>query len=283
MSDTTQLAKAMAETREEQLRGFMNFMEETVELPSRGIAYPSGSSSVKSKPMRGIEEDILTNQKLVRTGKAFDMIVKNCVTDWNGIDPEELLFGDLNTIYVALRSISYGSEYKAQVVCPDCGEKTNLDANLSEFSIKPLEANPVNAGTNLFTWTSMSGIVIKFRMLTSKDSKVLDNIERQRKANKEKNPETTMTDFLTQIIVSLKNPGGMEIIDKLDIKRIIREYLPLNVIQEFTSYVNEIRPDLDMTVSFECPECGAVNKLPVPITAEFFWPAGRGRSEGVVA
>jgi len=81
MSEERKIAQAMAEERENRLQDFMTFMETEVPLPSGGITYSSGASTVMIRPMRGIEEDILTNQRLVRNGKAFDMILSNCVTN----------------------------------------------------------------------------------------------------------------------------------------------------------------------------------------------------------
>ena len=150
MSETKKLAQAAAEDHEDRLKSFMTYMEETVELPSRGLTYTSKASSVKIKPMRGIEEDILTNQKLVRTGAAFDMLLKNCVTEWNGIEMNELLFGDMNVLYVALRSISYGSQYNAHLICPECGERDKIETSLANFSPKVLDIDPVLIGSNEF-------------------------------------------------------------------------------------------------------------------------------------
>jgi hypothetical protein len=279
MSETKKLAEAAADAHEEKLKSFMTFMEEEVELPSLGKTYASKASSVKIKPMRGIEEDILTNQKLVRTGAAFDLLLKNCITEWNGIQLNELLFGDMNVLYVALRSLSYGSDYQAHVICPECGGKDRVETNLSEFSPKLLSIDPVTIGKNEFLWESKEGFKIGFRMLTNGDNKHLQALERQQKAQKLANPEIAVTDFLTQIILSITNPQGHTITNKLDIRQIVKNHLSVRVIQEFTSFINEHRPDIDMAIDHECTSCGAVNRLQVPITADFFWPAGRGGSE----
>ena len=81
MAEERKIAKAMAEERENKLQDFMTFMEEEIPLPSGGKTYASGAKTVTIRPMRGIEEDILTNQRLVRNGKAFEMILSNCVTN----------------------------------------------------------------------------------------------------------------------------------------------------------------------------------------------------------
>ena len=119
--------------------------------------------------------------------------------------------------------------------------------------------------------------------MTSKDSKSIQEIERKRKAQKLDNPEATVTDILTQIVTSIQNPKGSVVKDKLEIQQIIKLYLPVTIIQEFTNYMNEIRPDYDMSYNHECSSCGSVNSVQVPITAEFFWPTGRQRNQGAIA
>jgi hypothetical protein len=275
MSDERKVAQAHAEDRENRLNEFNTFMEEEVQLPSGGATYSSGAKFVMVRPMRGIEEDILTNQRLVRNGKAFDMILSNCVTNWNGIDQDELLFGDMNALFIAIRSISYGSDYNIQITCPECSYKDNSEVSLADFENKPLTEKPVAIGQNLFEWTSKDGFKIIFKLMTSRDSKAIQEIERKRKAGKLDNPEATVTDILTQVIVSIQSPKGAISKDKLEIQQIIKKYLPVTIIQQFTNYMNEIRPDYDMTYDHECSSCGSITKLQIPITAEFFWPAGR--------
>jgi hypothetical protein len=283
MPEERKIAQAMAEEKENRLKDFMTFMEEEVPLPSGGATYSSGASFVTIRPMRGIEEDILTNQRLVRNGKAFDMILSNCVTNWNGINQDELLFGDMNALFIAIRSISYGSDYNIEITCPECSHKDNIELSLTDFSNKMLGENPITVGQNLFLWTSRDGFKITFKLMTSKDSKNIQEIERKRKADKFDNPEATVTDILTQVIVSIQSPKGTIVKDKLEIQQIIKKYLPVTVIQEFTNYMNKIRPDFDMSYNHECSGCGNVLPIQIPITAEFFWPAGRQTNEGRIA
>jgi len=56
----------------------------------------------------------------------------------------------MNALFIAIRSISYGSDYNVQITCPECSYKNNVEISLAEFSNKPLSENPVNAGSNLF-------------------------------------------------------------------------------------------------------------------------------------
>jgi len=148
--NSTMLADALAKQREDALKEFVNIMEEEVILPSLGKVYECGAKSIKVRPMRGVEEDILTNQKLVRNGRAFDLLLQNCVTEWNGIGFDELLYGDMNTIFAAIRSISLGSDYGVNIQCEECGEKQDEDIDLNTFKQKYLEIDPITVGKNIF-------------------------------------------------------------------------------------------------------------------------------------
>ena len=39
------------------------------------------------------------------------------------------------------------------------------------------------------------------------------------------------------------------------------------------NYIRDITPELDTTFNFTCPQCGAVTRMELPMTAEFFWPS----------
>ena len=270
------LADVLAKQNEESLKEFSNFMEETVQLPSGGIAYKSGTSFVKVRPMRGLEEDILTNQKLVRSGKAFDMLLSNCITDWNGLDLKDLLYGDMNTVFAAIRTISLGADYDVSIICEECGEKQNQTINMiKDFKNKIIEVEPKVSNKNVFEWVSKDGFVFIFKFLTNGDHRFLQEEERMRKAQNKTNYETSMTDTLCQMILSIKNSNGVEVTDRLNIKKLVKERLSIELIKEFADYVNKNKPDYDMSYNFECSSCGAVFNANVPITTEFFWPSTR--------
>lgn len=54
-------------------------------------------------------------------------------------------------LYVAIRSISYGSDYNIEITCPECGRKSPVTTSLREFEIKPLSTEPMQIGINKFS------------------------------------------------------------------------------------------------------------------------------------
>jgi len=87
---------------------------ETIELPSKGLIYPSdnplSSGTVEIKYMTAKEEDILTNQNYIANGSVLDKLLKSLIV--SDINYNDLLIGDKNAIMVSARILGYGAEYR---------------------------------------------------------------------------------------------------------------------------------------------------------------------------
>ena len=63
------------------------FPTETVDLPSKGIFYPTNSplakGTIEIKAMTAKEEDILTNPNLLKKGLAIDKLLESLIVDKN--------------------------------------------------------------------------------------------------------------------------------------------------------------------------------------------------------
>ena len=153
MTNEREMAKTFREEQKARLEAIYAPMTEEVELPSGGAFYASGAKTVTIKPMTAKEEDILSNEKLLRSGKAFDELIKSCVVNWNGIQFNELLVGDKNTIQIAIRVISLGADYnEIPIICPHCQTKVVKDINLTQdLKLKYLNGTPDKPGQNLFS------------------------------------------------------------------------------------------------------------------------------------
>ncbi|MCK7511757.1 MAG: hypothetical protein MZV70_52080 [Desulfobacterales bacterium] len=89
----------------------------TFELPS-GI-------EIELREMTGAEEELLTNQRLIRTGDAVNQALKNCIVRLGDNDEPtvkdvlDLLSGDRLFILVRLRQISLGDEVELELDLPE--------------------------------------------------------------------------------------------------------------------------------------------------------------------
>jgi len=109
----------------------------TFELPS-GI-------EIELKEMTGVEEELLTNQRLIRNGEAINQVLKNCTVrlgenDNPGVsDMLDLLSGDRLFTLVKLRQISLGDEVELELGCPNTGCRMNnfVTVNLDDSKVTP--------------------------------------------------------------------------------------------------------------------------------------------------
>ena len=109
----------------------------TFELPS-GI-------EIELREMTGAEEELLTNQRLIRTGDAVNQVFKNCIVRLGDNDEPtvkdvlDLLSGDRLFILVRLRQISLGDEVELELTCPNtaCRAANAVTVNLEELEVTP--------------------------------------------------------------------------------------------------------------------------------------------------
>ena len=116
------------------------FPSEEVTLPSKGLLYPKDHPLAKGtceiKYMTAREEDILTNQNLIKNGTVIDKLLKSLII--TNFDYNDLFIGDKNAILIAARILGYGSEYsfkyKDQEVSIDL---TDIDDKFLDESLIP--------------------------------------------------------------------------------------------------------------------------------------------------
>ncbi len=122
------------------------FPTEEVELPSKGLVYPSdnplSSGKVEIKYMTAKEEDILTNQSYIQKGIVLDKLLESVVISKVNLD--DLIVGDKNAILIATRILGYGKEYKFSYN----NEEQTID--LSILDTKPFDASNIEKGKNEF-------------------------------------------------------------------------------------------------------------------------------------
>lgn len=249
---------------------------EVVPLPSKGKIYPPESpihmaETVEIRSMTARDEDILTSRALLKQGKAIDTLLRSCMTN-KSIDAGQMVSGDRNAVLIAVRITGYGPEYQVTVECPKCDEKTKHEFNLAQLPIKPLGADPVAPGQNLFNFLlPVSQKEVTFKLMTGGDEREISTtLERARKAAGVGGIESPVTTRLLFQVISI---GGEN--DRSKLAQIIRN-LPAKDSKELRNYIDKISPGVDMTQTFACPQCGEESEVDVPMGTEFFWPSGNG-------
>ena len=227
---------------------------ELVPLPSGGKVYPEGPlhnvEAVEIRPMTAREEDILTSRALIKKGTVITELIKSCLVD-KRINPDDLISGDRNAIMTSLRITGYGSDYTADVECPECGTKSSQAFDLTQLPLKMLECKPVNSGENLFEYKlPYTKKLVKFKFLDGNDENEITKLNERGKKQKGRSNTNLVTlryRFQIQAIDSIT--------DKTKIQMFIRN-MPAKDSRALRKYIDDIEPGIQMKNWMECPACG---------------------------
>ena len=141
-----------------------NIPTEIIDLPSKGLLYPSenllSSGKIEMCYMTAKHEDILTNQSYIQKGIVVDKLLQALII--SKINYNDLVTGDKNAIMVAARVLGYGKDYTFNYG----GDEHTVD--LTQIDNKPFEHS--NKGVNEFNFTLPStGTNVTYKILTHGD------------------------------------------------------------------------------------------------------------------
>ena len=241
-----------------------------VKLPSEGLYYPEGhplhnQETIEVKEMTAKEEDILTSKALLEQGVAIDRLLTSLIVD-KTIKTSSLLSGDRNAIMIQARISAYGPSYKVAINCPACGEQGKHEFDLDGIHASEVElhdAVEILPNNNIMVKLS-NGWEVECKMLDGSDEKrMLKESERKKK---KKIPESPITDMLNTILVSVSGHKDTETIRKAV------AHMPAKDTRLLREAYQTAIPNVDMSQTFECPQCGHNEDMEIPLSAEFFWP-----------
>jgi hypothetical protein len=235
------------------------FPTETIDLPSKGLIYPStlplSSGTVEMKYMTAKEEDILTNQTYIKSGVVLDKLLQSLIIDKN-INIDDLIVGDKNALLIAARILGYGSKYPVSIK----GKEVEIDLSILENKV--IDYDLIEKGKNEFTYTLEStGTIITYKLITGKDEKV---VERELAGLKKLTPDASpeLTTRLKQMILSVN--GNTE---KKDIRDFVDNYFLARDSRSFREHIKKTQPDVNLNVTLDSGE-----EVAIPIGLSFFWP-----------
>jgi hypothetical protein len=232
---------------------------ETIELPSKGLLYPSdsplASGIISMKYMTAREEDILTNQSYIQNGTVIDKLLQSLIV--SKINYSDLLIGDKNALLIASRILGYGKDYTFMYG----GREETVD--LTQLSNKKLDESLYTKGVNKFNFElPYTGTHITFKLLTHGDEiKIQNEIKGLQKITPNTSPEATTR--LKHMILAI---DGDE--EQKNIRNFVDNYLLARDARAFREYVSQIQPDVDLTFF---PGSGG-ESINIPIGLNFFWP-----------
>jgi len=232
---------------------------EVIELPSKGLVYPSdnplSSGQIEMKYMTAKEEDILTNTSYIQKGIVLDELMKSLII--SKINYNDLIAGDKNAIMVAARILGYGKDYTFSYD----GEEYTID--LTSIDNKPFDEKMYSKGVNEFPYTlPHSKVNITYKLLTHEDeNKIQAELDGLKKINKTLSPE--MSTRLKYMITSINGER-----DQQYIREFVDTALLARDSKELRNHIKNTQPDIDLTFFPTDSE----NRVSIPIGINFFYP-----------
>jgi len=245
------------------------FPTEMVELPSKGLLYPSGhplaEGKVEMKYMTAREEDILTNQNYIKQGIVIDKLLQSMLI--TKFDYKDLLIGDKDAIMIAARVLGYGKDYSFSYYPDFSDSEEKVTVDLTQVKEKFLdEKNIMEKGKNEFSFLlPNTKNEITFKLLTHGDESEIDReIQGLKKIDPKGNFEVTSR--LRQMIISVN--GSYD-------KKTIREFIEYGLLAKdsraLREYISNISPGIDLKYNYVFDN-GVSEDITIPITTNFFWP-----------
>lgn len=246
----------------------LKFPTEQIELPSKGLIYPSdsplSSGTIEMKYMTAKEEDILTNVNYINQNIVIDKLLQSLIV--SDVKYNELLVGDANSLLVAARILGYGKDYEFEYTDPDTGNKKDIVVDLTTLNPKPLDESIFVKGKNEFDFVLPSSkIPVTFKLLTQGDQKA---IEKEMAGLKRINPKSSseITTRLKHMIVSLNGDRSPATIREFVDNMLVRDS------QALRNYYNKISPDLELKFNYVKDNGDVVEGVNIPLNVSFLLP-----------
>jgi hypothetical protein len=249
----------------------LKFPTEQIELPSKGLIYPSdsplSSGTIEMKYMTAKEEDILTNVNYINQNIVIDKLLQSLII--SDVKYNELLVGDANSLLVAARILGYGKDYEFEYTDPETGNKKDIVVDLTTLNPKPLDESIFVKGKNEFDFVLPSSkIPVTFKLLTQGDQKA---IEKEMAGLKRINPKSSseITTRLKHMIVSLNGDRSPATIREFVDNMLVRDS------QALRNYYNKISPDLELKFNYVKDNGDVVEGVNIPLNVSFLLPDTR--------
>jgi len=240
------------------------FIFENVTLPSKGMLYDkswTNEGKIALRPMTIKEEKILSTVRLVKSGKALDMIFRACVQKPE-INMAELLSGDRSFLLFYLRCISYGAAYEYKINCPACSVQFENIFNLNEIPTRYL-ADDFQEPVEFILPISKKRVA--YRLMRGADElAILQEQERALSNFGADQIDNTMSYKLCRAVELIEG-----ITDKKEIEKFINSMMAGDA-AALRQDMNKNDCGVDIEVRHICPKCTNEFAADLPLTVDFF-------------
>lgn len=246
-----------------------NTIVESYVLPSGGKVYDvEVVPEVRIRSMTTAEEQ----KRLAHTDFPYKMlceIIDDCLVQSPGISSYDMCIGDYQFLLHKLRVVTYGSQYKMDMVCPYCGATLHESINLDEL---PVLSYMEDMDKYFEFELPRSKKIIKLRVQTPRMlDKVTEKVrEMKRRSNNNLKSDPTLTYTVSSLIAEIDGRKP----DPLKLDQWVED-LPMMDVNTIMSYAEKCNSliGIDTTLNATCDVCGLSFLSQLRMTQEFFRPS----------
>lgn len=240
----------------------ISYVEKEVELPSGFHDTTSGEvyKTVVIREMSGVEEDLLLNENVAKSGNTLNKILSNVCKlkeKPNLRFVDNLLMVDQLYLLVQVRILTYGNNYRFEVKHDrdqgGCGGFTHVSLELDSLEFTP----PAKPELEQEVFLPKSKVTVVFKKNQGKDQANLTKIL----TSKAEDKISQLLQYRTRKVLT---EGG----DDLGIEAIKR--LPLSDRKLLREEMNEAEGKAETSIEVECASCGEEMKVALPLDQNFF-------------
>ena len=224
-----------------------------VQLPSKGLIYPEShplrSGTVEMRHMTAYDEDIITNTTYIKNGVLLEKLL-NALIVTPGVDIGDVALCDQEAMLISARIYAYGEKYDTTVIDPKTGNTIEHSINLSKLTFKTFDL--VSDENGEFSYTLESGVNIKFRYLTDKLTRQI-------------NDDNVISKFLE---LAIQEVDGER--DKKSIQEFIKYELLTKDSRAIREHMATNIPGINFDIEIE-GEDGSTFNIMFQIGADFLW------------
>lgn len=238
-------------------------MSEPVPEPAEDLVALNGlpesgqyrATSARIRELTGADEEAIARTKT--TPALLRLVLERCVESIGGTKPtaadlDNLLLGDRDAILLGIWAATYGAEYETSVVCPKCGETTDMAFDLKDdIKVRKLDDPTVVRTVEL----RRPGTYAKLRLVTVADQEAALLVDGRTI------PEMN-TVTLARVVSELNGSPSLG-------EQTLRN-LNSGDRQKLAKYLNDTAPGpLVGEVAAECPRCGRESDIALNLAVMF--------------
>ena len=224
-------------------------IKETFTLPSKGLVYGQKINPKVTLRSMTTEDEMLRLSPNDSDYQTSCELIDRCIEGEFPISSYDLCLGDYQFLLTKLWLVTYGSDYKVVIQCPNCGEITNASVNLGEIEVHELDDDFV---LDTEVELPMSKSKVKLSLQTPR---MLDAIKEKAKEKRRKTKTSNNFELLFSAMSLISEVDGKKM-NELNLEAFIRK-LPLKDVYFIIQKGDEIngKVGLDNSVIAKCSNC----------------------------